>query len=530
MTTSKPSSQEATGQKRTQDKISELRQLQAEAQLGGGPRRIEAQHKKGKLTARERIDLLLDPGSFNELDMFVTHRASDFGLDEQKILGDGVVTGYGQIDGRLIYVFSQDFTVFGGSLSEAHAEKICKIMDLAMKNGAPVIGLNDSGGARIQEGVVSLGAYADIFLRNTLASGVIPQISAIMGPCAGGAVYSPAITDFIFMVEETSYMFVTGPNVLKAVTHEDVSFEELGGARIHNTTSGIAHFSCPSEQDCIRQIRQLMSYLPLNNLDDPPHIVPTDTPTRIEESLDSIIPDNPTKPYDVKMVIHHIMDNGDFFEVQEYFAQNIIIGFARLNGRSVGIVAQQPRAMAGVLDINASDKAARFVRFCDCFNIPIITFVDVPGFLPGVGQEHNGIIRHGAKLLYAYCEATVPKITVITRKAYGGAYDVMSSKHVRGDINYAWPTAEIAVMGAEGAVNILFKDEIDKAPNPELRRKELISEYTEKFANPYIAASRGYIDEVIEARYTRVKLITALEMLKNKRDTNPPKKHGNIPL
>ncbi len=530
MTTSEQNAHEVTSQKGTQDKIAELRQMQAEAKLGGGARRIEAQHKKGKLTARERLDLLLDPGSFNELDMFVTHRASDFGLNEQKILGDGVVTGYGQIDGRPVYVFSQDFTVFGGSLSEAHAEKICKIMDLAMKNGAPVIGLNDSGGARIQEGVVSLGAYADIFLRNTLASGVVPQISAIMGPCAGGAVYSPAITDFIFMVEETSYMFVTGPNVLKAVTHEDVSFEELGGARIHNTTSGVAHFSCPSEQDCIRRIRQLMSYLPPNNLDDPPRIVPTDTPTRIEEALDSIIPDNPTKPYDMKAVIHYITDDNEFFEVQEHFAQNILIGFARLNGRSVGIVAQQPRAMAGVLDINASDKAARFVRFCDCFNIPIITFVDVPGFLPGVGQEHNGIIRHGAKLLYAYCEATVPKITVITRKAYGGAYDVMSSKHVRGDINYAWPTAEIAVMGAEGAVNILFKDEIDKAPNPELRRKELIAEYTEKFANPYIAASRGYIDEVIEARSTRVKLITALEMLKNKRDTNPPKKHGNIPL
>jgi acetyl-CoA carboxylase carboxyltransferase component len=530
MTTSEHGSQETAVQKGTYDKIAALRQLQEEAQLGGGPKRIEAQHKKGKLTARERLDLLLDPGSFNELDMFVTHRASDFGLNEQKILGDGVVTGYGHIDGRLVYAFSQDFTVFGGSLSEAHAEKICKIMDLAMKNGAPIIGLNDSGGARIQEGVVSLGAYADIFLRNTLASGVIPQISAIMGPCAGGAVYSPAITDFIFMVEETSYMFVTGPNVLKAVTHEDVTFEDLGGARIHNTTSGVAHFSCPSEQDCIRQIRQLLAFLPPNNLDDPPRITPTDSPTRIEEALDSIIPDNPTKPYDMKTVIHYIMDDGAFFEVQEHFAQNIIIGFAHLNGRPVGIVAQQPRALAGVLNIDASDKAARFVRFCDCFNIPIITFVDVPGFLPGVGQEHNGIIRHGAKLLYAYCEATVPKITVITRKAYGGAYDVMSSKHVRGDINYAWPTAEIAVMGAEGAVNILFKDEIEKAANPELRRKELIAEYTEKFANPYIAASRGYIDEVIEARYTRVKLITALEMLKNKRDTNPPKKHGNIPL
>ncbi len=530
MTTSERSSQETANVKGTQEKIAELQELKAGAMLGGGPKRIEAQHKKGKLTARERLDLLLDPNSFNELDMFVTHRTSDFGLDEQRIPGDGVVTGYGQIDGRLVYVFSQDFTVFGGSLSEAHAEKICKIMDLAMKNGAPVIGLNDSGGARIQEGVVSLGAYADIFLRNTLASGVVPQISAIMGPCAGGAVYSPAITDFIFMVEETSYMFVTGPSVLKAVTHEDVTFEELGGAMVHNSTSGVAHFACPSEPDCIRMLRQLISYVPSNNLEDPPRVNPTDLPSRSEEALNSIIPDNPNKPYDMKAVIDYIVDDSDFFEVHEHFAKNIIVGFARLNGRPIGIVAQQPRAMAGVLDLNASDKAARFVRFCDCFNIPIITFEDVPGFLPGVGQEHSGIIRHGAKLLYAYCEATVPKITVITRKAYGGAYDVMSSKHVRGDINYAWPTAEIAVMGADGAVNILFKDEIEKATDPEQRRKELIAEYIEKFANPYIAASRGYIDEVIEPRHTRLKLINALEMLKNKRDTNPPKKHGNIPL
>ncbi len=521
---------ETPGLRGTPDKIEELHSLKEAALLGGGTKRIEAQHKKGKLTARERLDLLLDPGTFNELDMFVTHRSTGFGLDEQRIPGDGVVTGYGQIDGRLVYVFSQDFTVFGGSLSEAHAEKICKIMDHAMKNGAPVIGLNDSGGARIQEGVVSLGAYADIFLRNTLASGVVPQISAIMGPCAGGAVYSPAITDFIFMVEQTSYMFVTGPNVLKTVTHEDVTFEELGGAMVHNSTSGVAHFSCPSEPDCIRMIRQLMSYIPSNNLEDPPRITPTDSPARAEEALNTIIPDNPNKPYDMKDVIKLVVDDGDFFEVQEYYAKNIVVGFARLNGRPAGIIGQQPNALAGVLDINSSDKGARFVRFCDCFNIPIITFVDVPGFLPGLGQEHNGIIRHGAKLLFAYCEATVPKVTVITRKAYGGAYDVMNSKHVRGDINYAWPTAEIAVMGAEGAVNILFKDEIDKAADPEQRRKELIAEYTEKFNNPYIAASRGYIDEVIEPRFTRAKLITALEMLKNKRDTNPPKKHGNIPL
>src|ERR1700686_2089009 len=530
MTTSKRTSQETTSLKGTKEKLEELNRLKEAAMLGGGVKRIEAQHKKGKLTARERIDLLVDPGTFNELDMFVTHRTSDFGLAEQKYPGDGVVTGYGKVEGRLVYVFSQDFTVFGGSLSEAHAEKICKVMDLAMKNGAPVIGLNDSGGARIQEGIVSLGAYADIFLRNTLASGGIPQISAIIGPCAGGAVYSPAITDFIFMVEQTSYMFVTGPNVLKTVTHEDVTFEELGGAMVHNSKSGVAHFSCPGEPDCIRMIRQLMSYIPSNNLEDAPRVTPKDTPTRAEEALNSIIPDNPNKPYDIKTVIKYIVDDAEFFEVQEYFAANIVVGFARLDGRSVGIVAQQPGALAGVLDINSSDKSARFVRFCDCFNIPIITFVDVPGFLPGLSQEHNGIIRHGAKLLYAYCEATVPKITVITRKAYGGAYDVMNSKHVRGDLNYAWPTAEIAVMGAEGAVNILFKDEIDKAADPEQRRKELIAEYTEKFANPYIAAARGYVDEVIEPRFTRAKLITGLEMLKHKRDTNPPKKHANIPL
>jgi acetyl-CoA carboxylase carboxyltransferase component len=429
-----------------------------------------------------------------------------------------------------VYVFSQDFTVFGGSLSEAHAEKICKIMDLAMKNGAPVIGLNDSGGARIQEGVVSLGAYADIFLRNTLASGVVPQISAILGPCAGGAVYSPAITDFIFMVEGTSHMFVTGPNVLKTVTHEEVTFEDLGGATVHNATSGVAHFALPTEAECLLAIRTLLGYLPSNNMDDAPTRDSDDPISGADEALDAIIPDNPNKAYDMKEVIRHVVDRGSFFEVQEQWARNIIVGFARLGGRSVGIVAQQPSVIAGVLDINSADKAARFVRFCDCFNIPLVTLEDVPGFLPGVEQEHGGIIRHGAKLLYAYCEATVPKVTVITRKAYGGAYDVMSSKHVRGDINYAWPTAEIAVMGVDGAVNIIFKDEIEQAENPDARRQELVSYYQEKFANPYVAAARGYVDEVIEPRHTREKLIVALDMLKNKRDTNPPKKHGNIPL
>ncbi len=514
----------------TKDRIEALRKKRAAAMLGGGEKRIAAQHKKGKLSARERIDLLLDPGSFTELDMFVTHHSSDFGLDQQKYPGDGVVTGYGRVEGRLVYVFSQDFTVFGGSLSLAHAGKICKIMDLAIRSGAPVIGLNDSGGARIQEGVLSLGGYADIFLRNTLASGVIPQISAIMGPCAGGAVYSPAITDFIFMVENTSYMFVTGPNVLKTVTHEDVSFEELGGAAIHSATSGVAHFACQSEADCLTRIRELLSYIPSNNMEDPPLVKNTDPIDRADDALNDLIPDSATQPYDMKEVIRHIVDSGVFYEVQAEYARNIVVGFARLNGKSVGIVAQQPAVLAGVLDINSSDKGARFVRFCDCFNIPIITFEDVPGFLPGVNQEHGGIIRHGAKLLYAYCEATVPKITVITRKAYGGAYDVMSSKHVRGDINYAWPTAEIAVMGVEGAVNIIFKDEIESAENPDLRRKELVAEYTEKFANPYIASEYGYIDEVIEPRETRQRLITALEMLANKRESNPPRKHGNIPL
>ncbi len=514
----------------TRERIQELRRLRAQAQEGGGQRRIDAQHQKGKLTARERLDLLLDAGSFNELDMFVTHRSNDFGLDGQRILGDGVVTGYGKVAGRLVYVFSQDFTVLGGSMSEANAEKICKIMDLAMKNGAPVIGLNDGGGARIQEGVVSLGAYADIFLRNTLASGVVPQISAIMGPAAGGAVYSPAITDFVFMVEGSSHMFVTGPDVIKTVTHEDVTFEDLGGAGVHNSISGVAHFASPSEPACIEGIRTLLSYLPSNNVDDPPFIATDDPADRADDALDALIPDSPTQPYDMHEILRRIVDGGTFFEVQADYARNIIVGFARLGGRSVGVVAQQPAVLAGVLDINSSDKAARFVRFCDCFNIPIVTFEDVPGFLPGVGQEHGGIIRHGAKLLYAYCEATVPKVTVITRKAYGGAYDVMSSKHVRGDINYAWPTAEIAVMGVDGAVNIIFRDEIARAADPEARRRELVADYQAKFANPYVAAARGYIDEVIEPHETRAKLISALDMLKNKRDTNPPKKHGNIPL
>ncbi len=514
----------------SQSRLVELRELRERAKLGGGLKRIEQQHAKGKLTARERLALLLDEGSFQELDAFVTHRVTDFGLADNRPLGDSVVTGWGTIDGRLIYVFSQDFTVFGGSLSEAHAEKVCKIMDLAIKNGAPVIGLNDSGGARIQEGVVSLGGYADIFLRNTLASGVIPQISAVMGPCAGGAVYSPALTDFILMVKGSSYMFVTGPDVVRAVTHEDVTFETLGGAMVHNAQSGVAHFVAEDEQECLSTIRRLLSFIPQNNLEDPPRSELSDDPLRMDQELDQVIPDSPIKPYEMRDIIHRVVDHGDFLEVQEHWAQNIVVGFARLGGRSIGVVAQQPNVLARVLDINSAVKGARFVRFCDCFNIPIITFVDVPGFLPGMGQEHGGIIRHGAKLLYAYCEATVPKITVITRKAYGGAYDVMSSKHVRGDINYAWPTAEIAVMGPEGAVNILFKEEIEASPTPEETRQRLIQEYRDKFANPYMAAARGYIDDVIEPRETRPKLIQALEMLKNKRDTNPPKKHGNIPL
>jgi acetyl-CoA carboxylase carboxyltransferase component len=511
-------------------KIQHLHELREEAKQGGGADRIDKQHAQGKLTARERIDLLLDSGSFHELDMFVTHRATDFGMADKKYLGDSVVTGWGTIEGRLVYVFSQDFTVFGGSLSQVHAQKVCKVMDLAMKNGAPVIGLNDSGGARIQEGVVSLGGYADIFLRNTLASGVVPQISAIMGPCAGGAVYSPALTDFIFMVKNTSYMFITGPDVVKAVTHEDVSFEELGGAIVHNTKSGVAHFASDSEADCLYMIRRLLSYLPQNNMEDPPFVRTLDDPLRMEEALNSIVPDNPNKPYDMKEVIRLVVDEGSFFEVQEHFAMNILVGFARLGGHSVGIVAQQPQVLAGVLDIDSSEKAARFIRFCDSFNIPIVTFEDVPGFLPGVSQEHSGIIRSGAKLLYAYCEATVPKITVVTRKAYGGAYDVMNSKHVRGDINVAWPTAEIAVMGPDGAVNIIFRKEIAEAEDPVAKKAELVAMYRETFANPYIAASWGYIDDVIEPKETRPRLINALEMLQNKRDSNPSKKHGNIPL
>ncbi len=512
------------------EKTEELKRLQETAQAGGGKKRVEEQHKKGKLTARERLTILLDEASFVELDMLVKHRSHDFGLESQRFPGDGVVTGYGKIDGRTVFVFSQDFTVFGGSLSEAHAEKICKIMDMAMKVGAPVIGLNDSGGARIQEGVVSLGGYADIFLRNTLASGVVPQISAVMGPSAGGAVYSPAITDFIFMVKNTSYMFVTGPNVVKTVTHEDVSFEELGGALTHATKSGVAHFASDNEANCLMGIRQLFSYIPQNYREDPPRLSTTDKPDRMEAELDRIIPDNPNKPYDMKEVIRLIVDEGIFFEVHELFAQNILVGFARLDGRSVGIIANQPAVLAGVLDIDASVKAGRFVRFCDAFNIPLLVFEDVPGFLPGTDQEWRGIIKNGAKLLFAFSEATVPKITVITRKAYGGAYDVMNSKHIRGDVNFAWPSAEIAVMGPKGAVEIIFKRDIEKAENRDEVEAKLISDYTAKFANPYIAAERGYIDEVIEPSQTRPKLIRAFEMLETKVDTNPKKKHGNIPL
>ncbi len=511
-------------------KILDLRRRREEAQLGGGKKRIDQQHAKGKLTARERIELLLDEGSFQEIGMFVAPRGTAFGNEKQVILGDGVVTGYGTINGRLVYVYSQDFTVFGGSLGEAHAEKIVRLLDMAMKNGAPVIGLNDSGGARIQEGVVSLGGYADIFLRNTMASGVIPQLSLIMGPCAGGAVYSPALTDFVFMVKDTSYMFVTGPDVVKTVTHEQVTAEQLGGAGVHNEKSGVAHFAAENEEQCIASARKLLAYLPQNNMEEPPLKRPTDDPLRADEALDSVVPDLPSKPYDMKDVINRVVDDGEFLEVHEHFAQNIIVGFARLNGRVVGIIAQQPMVLAGVLDINASNKGARFVRFCDCFNIPIVTFEDVPGFMPGVSQEHGGIIRHGAKLLYAYCEATVPKITVITRKAYGGAYDVMSSKHIRGDLNYAWPTAEIAVMGPDGAVNIIYREEISQAGDPEAVKQKLTAEYRDHFANPYVAAGRGYVDDVIEPRQTRAKLIAGLEMLQNKRDTNPPKKHGNIPL
>jgi len=510
--------------------LEQLHHRQSLAEQGGGPARVAQQHRKGKLTARERLDLLLDEGSFVELDRFVTHRATDFGLDQQVYPGDGVVTGYGRIDGRLVYVFSQDFTVFGGSLSEAHAEKICKVMDHAVRNGAPVIGLNDSGGARIQEGVVSLGGYADIFLRNTLASGVVPQISAILGPCAGGAVYSPAITDFVFMVRGLSYMFVTGPNVVKTVTHEEVSFDQLGGADVHGSTSGVAHFVHDSEPECLQAIRELLGFLPLNNLDDPPVRPTADPADRREEALLGLIPDSANKPYDMHGVIGGVVDDGAFLEVQRGYAENILTGFARLGGRPVGIVANQPAVLAGVLDINASLKAARFIRFCDCFNLPVVTFVDVPGFLPGTAQEHGGIIKHGAKLLFAYCEATVPKLTVITRKAYGGAYDVMSSKHIRGDLNLAWPSAEIAVMGPKGAVEILFKDEIARAEDPAATAGRLIEDYTAKFAHPYAAAARGYIDDVIDPRDTRPRLIDGLRVLQGKRDRNPPRKHGNIPL
>lgn len=512
------------------EKLKRLEELRRAAEEGGGADRIAAQHKRGKLSARERVDLLMDPGSFVELDRFVTHRATDFGLADKKILGDGVVTGYGTIHGRLVYVFSQDFTVFGGSLSEAHAEKIVKLQDMALKNGAPIIGLNDSGGARIQEGVVSLGGYADIFLRNTLASGVIPQISVVLGPCAGGAVYSPAITDFIYMVRGTSYMFVTGPNVVKTVTHEDIDMEGLGGADVHASKSGVAHFACDSEPACLASVRDLMEYLPQNNTELPPARNGTDPADRQDEKLLEVVPDNPNRPYDMHEVIQHVVDHGTFYEVHAQFARNILVGFARLGGQAVGIVANQPSVLAGVLDIDSADKGARFVRFCDSFNIPLVVFEDVPGFLPGVTQEHGGIIRHGAKLLYAFSEATVPKVTVITRKAYGGAYDVMNSKHIRGDINLAWPQAEIAVMGPKGAVEILFRKEIAEADDPAAATEARIQEYRDTLAHPYIAAARGYVDDVIDPRETRPRLISALDMLRNKRDANPVRKHGNIPL
>jgi propionyl-CoA carboxylase beta chain len=514
------------------DRLAELHRLNAEAEAGGGAERRERERKAGKLSARERIDLLLDEGTFEELDKFVRHHSDDFGIDKQRPAGDGFITGYGRIQGRLVYVFAQDFTVFGGSLSEANAQKITKIMDLAMRNGAPVIGLNDSGGARIQEGVKSLAGYADIFLRNTLASGVIPQISAILGPCAGGAVYSPAITDFIFMTRETSYMFVTGPDVIKTVTHEDVTKQELGGAMTHNAKSGVAHFVAQDDAECVAMIRELFAYLPSNNLEDPPRHASSDPWDRADASLNSMVPEDPQQPYDIKDVIHTVADDGRFFEVHEHFAQNLVVGFARLDGRPVGIVANQPAVLAGVLDIDASVKGARFVRFCDAFHIPLVTFEDVPGFLPGTQQEFGGIIRHGAKLLYAFAEATVPKITVITRKAYGGAYCVMSSKHIRTDINYAWPTAEIAVMGPEAAVNIVYRREIEQAPASEREslRREKVEDFRERFANPYVAAERGYIDAVIEPSETRARLIVALRSLENKSDTNPRKKHGNIPL
>jgi len=516
--------------KHSKSKLELLRERTLQAEQGGGPARVDKQHEAGKMTARERIDFLLDEDTFEELDKLVVHRSKDFDLDKQLYPGDGVITGHGLIDGRSVFVFAQDFTVFGGSLSETHAEKICKVMDLAMKVGAPLIGLNDSGGARIQEGVLSLGGYAEIFLRNTLASGVIPQISCIMGPCAGGAVYSPAITDFNVMVKDTSYMFITGPDVIKTVTHEEVSKEELGGALTHNSISGVAHFAADSDEHALRVVRELLSFIPSNNLEDPPRVDISDPIDRAEIKLNDIIPEASDQPYDIRDVINHVVDDGYFFEIQQLYAPNICVGFARLGGRSVGIVANQPAFLAGVLDISASIKGARFVRFCDCFNIPLVTFEDVPGFLPGVSQEHGGIITHGAKLLYAFAEATVPKVTVITRKAYGGAYCVMASKHIRTDINLAWPSAEIAVMGAEGAVGILYRRELSEAQDQEASRRARILELEEKFANPYVAAERGFVDEVIEPAQTRPKLIRALSLLENKRDTNPPKKHGNIPL
>jgi propionyl-CoA carboxylase beta chain len=511
-------------------RLLELKKRTDLAELGGGADRVDKRHESGLLTARERIMLLLDEGTFQEMDKLVVHHSQDFGMDKKRIYGDGVVTGYGTIEGRTVFLFAQDFTVFGGSLSAANAEKICKVMDLAMKMGVPLIGLNDSGGARIQEGVASLGGYADIFLRNTLASGVVPQISAIMGPCAGGAVYSPAITDFIIMTKGISNMFITGPEVIREVTHEEVTMEELGGAETHNSISGVAHFAAENEEHTLALIRELLSFIPDNNMEDPPEKETNDPPDRTCEELNFMVPDDPNLPYDIRRIVREVVDDGYFFEVHEQYAKNIIVGFARLEGKSVGIVANQPDHLAGVLDINSSDKGARFVRFCDAFNIPLITLEDVPGFLPGVAQEHGGIIRHGAKLLFAFAEATVPKITLITRKAYGGAYCVMASKHIRADINYAYPTAEIAVMGPEGAVKIVYGRELGESENPQAQRKEKIDEFREKFANPYVASEKGYVDEVIEPKYSRPKLIAALRMLANKRDKNPPKKHGNIPL
>ena len=516
--------------KKTKKKPDRLQQLREQSQQGGGPKRIQQQHDKGKLTARERVNHLLDEGTFEEIDPFATHRSTDFGMADKKVPGDAVVTGYGKVDGRQIFVFAQDFTVHGGSVSEVVGQKVCKVIDLAMKTGCPVVGLNDSGGARIQEGVLSLGAYGDIFLRNTLASGVVPQISVIMGPSAGGAVYSPAITDFVFMVRGTGQMYITGPDVIRAVTGEDVTHEDLGGALAHGTRSGVAHFAYDSEEECLSQVRRLLGFLPPNNMEDPPFAHSLDDPDRTDESLSSIVPQEPSKAYDIRDIVVRVVDDQDFMEVHPDFAPNMVVGFAHLNGRTVGIVGNQPAYLAGVLDINASVKAARFVRFCDCFNVPIITLVDVPGFMPGTDQEYGGIIRHGAKLLYAYAEATVPKVSVMTRKAYGGAYIVMSSKHLRGDINLAWPSAEIAVMGPEGAVNVVFREELAGAKNVEKKRNDLVQEFRDKFANPFVAASLGYLDDVIDPQETRPRLIKALDMLQTKRDTLPPKKHGNIPL